>query len=571
MDPRASDPSLQKTSPTQDPAAVSQLTTEVSAQASMLAAHHQQLQRLTSLTEELSKTLQALCNIAAPPTPTPPPAALSQSASQSMTSPRLSFPEKYDGTPNKCKGFLLQCTIFMDQQPHLYPTDDSRVPFVCSLLTGRALDWATAVWEGGNMAFPSFRNFMRQFREVFEHAVDGKEVGEQLLALRQGSSTAADFALTFRTLAAQTGWANDPLKLLFRKGLTTDLQSELACRDEGRTLEQFIELTIRIDNLMRSRRPLRRSATPPSAVTWRTTPEPEPMQVGMTHLTSEERERRRRENLCLYCGLPGHMRISCPTRPTSRGSSLVSANSSILSTLEVPVTIMFENSQFDSLALIDSGAAGNFIDINFAKAHSLPLIPCESGVAVAALDGRPLGTGHIKFTTKDITMRTGSLHTESIRLFAIESPQKPIILGLPWLERHNPCISWSTRQIVQWSETCHKHCLLLHSHSPISPKSLLKESPVIQGLPIEYHDLCEAFSRSKASQLPPHRPSDCAIDLLSGAVPTRGRIFPLTQQESEVMKAYIEEELSKGFIRLSTSPASAGFFFVKKKDGGLRP
>ncbi len=268
MDPHASDPLLQKTSPPQDPAAVSQLTTEVSAQASMLAAHHHQLQRLTSLTEELSKTLQALCNIAAPPSPTPPPAALSQSASLSMTSPRLSFPEKYDGTPNKCKGFLLQCTIFMDQQPHLYPTDDSRVPFVCSLLTGRALDWATAVWEGGNMAFPSFRNFMQQFREVFDHAVDGKEAGEQLLALRQGSSTAADYALTFRTLAAQTGWANDPLKLLFRKGLTTDLQSELACRDEGRTLEQFIELTIRIDNLMRSRRPLRRSTAPPSAVTW---------------------------------------------------------------------------------------------------------------------------------------------------------------------------------------------------------------------------------------------------------------------------------------------------------------
>ncbi|XP_077072408.1 gamma-crystallin M2-like [Siphateles boraxobius] len=36
------------------------------------------------------------------------------------------------------------------------------------------------------------------------------------------------------------------------------------------------------------------------------------------------------------------------------------------------------------------------------------------------------------------------------------------------------------------------------------------------------------------------------------------------------MKAYIEEELAKGFIRPSTSPASAGFFFVKK-DGGLRP
>ncbi|XP_053090663.1 uncharacterized protein LOC128318511 [Pangasianodon hypophthalmus] len=37
------------------------------------------------------------------------------------------------------------------------------------------------------------------------------------------------------------------------------------------------------------------------------------------------------------------------------------------------------------------------------------------------------------------------------------------------------------------------------------------------------------------------------------------------------MKAYIEEELAKGFIVPSTSPASAGFFFVKKRDGGLWP
>jgi len=37
------------------------------------------------------------------------------------------------------------------------------------------------------------------------------------------------------------------------------------------------------------------------------------------------------------------------------------------------------------------------------------------------------------------------------------------------------------------------------------------------------------------------------------------------------MKQYIEEELAKGFIRPSTSPATAGLFFVKKKDGGLSP
>lgn len=37
------------------------------------------------------------------------------------------------------------------------------------------------------------------------------------------------------------------------------------------------------------------------------------------------------------------------------------------------------------------------------------------------------------------------------------------------------------------------------------------------------------------------------------------------------MDLYIEESLAAGIIRPSTSPAGAGFFFVGKKDGGLRP
>ncbi|XDV24073.1 hypothetical protein PO909_028351 [Leuciscus waleckii] len=97
------------------------------------------------------------------------------------------------------------------------------------------------------------------------------------------------------------------------------------------------------------------------------------------------------------------------------------------------------------------------------------------------------------------------------------------------------------------------------------------ENPDLQQIPVEYHDLALAFSESKATQLPPHRACDCAIDLIPGAVPPRGRIFPLSQPESDAMKAYIKEQLSRGFIRPSTSPASAGFFFVKKKDGSLRP
>lgn len=37
------------------------------------------------------------------------------------------------------------------------------------------------------------------------------------------------------------------------------------------------------------------------------------------------------------------------------------------------------------------------------------------------------------------------------------------------------------------------------------------------------------------------------------------------------MEEYITEALAQGYIKLSTSPASAGFFFVEKKEGGLSP
>ncbi len=387
-----------------------------------------------------------------------------------------------------------------------------------------------------------------------------------MLALRQGKDTASDYSLTFRTLAAQTGWENGPLKLLYRKGLSTELQTELACRDEGKTLEQFIELAIRLDNLLRSRRPSRQFPLQTSAFAG--APESEPMQVGVTHLSSEERERRVRNHLCLYCGLSGHLRATCPTRPSIKDTTVVCATPN---TLNIPISLTNDYVMVETTALIDSGAAGNFIDINFANLHKLSLLPCESRLAVAALDGRPLGTGRMKFITQDLILKVGSLHIESIRFFAIDSPQNPVILGLPWLEKHNPRISWTSKQIQQWSDHCHKECMQLkpHATTPESPSS--SEITAMSDLPAEYQDLSEAFSKSRASQLPPHRSSDCAIDLLPGATPTRGRVFPLSQPESEAMKAYIDEELAKGFIRPSTSPASAGFFFVKKRDGGLRP
>ncbi len=52
---------------------------------------------------------------------------------------------------------------------------------------------------------------------------------------------------------------------------------------------------------------------------------------------------------------------------------------------------------------------------------------------------------------------------------------------------------------------------------------------------------------------------------------SHGRIYPLSLPEQKAMKEFIEEALQQGYICPSTSPAASSFFFMAKKDGGLRP
>lgn len=72
----------------------------------------------------------------------------------------------------------------------------------------------------------------------------------------------------------------------------------------------------------------------------------------------------------------------------------------------------------------------------------------------------------------------------------------------------------------------------------------------VSNLPTEYSDLMEAFSKTKASQLPPHRPSDCAIELLSGTTPPRGWIFGRIWTWSQSYEGIQWWRTGKGWILL---------------------
>ena len=216
---------------------------------------------------------------------------------------------------------------------------------------------------------------------------------------------------------------------------------------------------------------------------------------------------------------------------------------------------------------IDSGADACIIDEELAHQLGLGRVPLPQPVPARALDGHILG--NVTHQTSPVHLLLSGNHHETIQFHILSSLRLPLILGYPWLRLHNPHIDWVTGAIREWSPSCHLRCLQQASLPRHSPS--LSSSPDLSRVPPEYHDFCLVFSKAKATSLPPHRPYDCAIDLLPGTSPPKGRLYSLSEPERKAMETYINDSLAAGLIRPSSSPAGAGFFFVEKKDKTLRP
>ncbi len=218
----------------------------------------------------------------------------------------MAKPAPYSGLVEECNGFILQCSLALEMQPHLYTTEKAKIAFIISLLTGRALQWAETIWTQAGTVTRSLDNFVAHFREVFGTPAGGSSAGEQLYNLRQGNMSINDYALKFRTLAAASEWNERSLLTTYRQELESRLH--LAAFDNTIGLERFIQLSIRVANHMHScmedqqaqpglmpllRRP--ENISPPE-------PAHEPMQIDNTRLTLMERHRRLSQGLCLYWG-----------------------------------------------------------------------------------------------------------------------------------------------------------------------------------------------------------------------------------------------------------------------------
>lgn len=177
----------------------------LSQQEKLMTSHSHLLGEMMSSIRQLSERL---------PVPSPSPDRPSP-----FTEPRLPPPKPFAGDPCSCQGFLTQCSLTFELQPSSFPTDRSKIAYIITLLSDKALSWDSAVWQSQDACCASYEDFVKEFKRVFDHPLSGREASKSLLSLRQGSRSTADFAIEFTTISARSGWNDEALRVsFFRQG-----------------------------------------------------------------------------------------------------------------------------------------------------------------------------------------------------------------------------------------------------------------------------------------------------------------------------------------------------------------
>lgn len=270
------------------------------------------------------------------PVPAPDPNIPSQVAQSSVSidrEPKVGNPERFNGDHTQVRAFLSSCRIQFALQPRTFATEGAKVGYVITHLTGRARLWGAAEFDRQTPACASFNAFAEEMEKVFDLGSSSAEASQELMSIRQGNRTVADYSIDFRTLARRSTWNMAAQTDAFLHSLAGYIKDELVSHEPPKTLDEAIALAVRIDRRIQTRRrergqprqsatSIRRDATslPPPANPQNQFDQTEPMEIGRTSLSPEERQRRLTAQLCLYCGGENHRVSNCPAKARAHRS-----------------------------------------------------------------------------------------------------------------------------------------------------------------------------------------------------------------------------------------------------------
>ena len=265
--------------------------------------------------------------------------------------PKVSQPEYFYGHRNKLSSFITQITMVIALQPSRFTTELSKILYAGSFLRETAFLWfqphVTATPASDFMG--SFDLFCEELRKTFGDPDEEASAERHLYVLRQKGS-AASYIAEFMRHAVLVKWNDQAMAAQFYRGLKDIIKDELARVGRPKDLRELQQAVVRIDTRLferqvekgdlstrtdynRNQYPNQRTSFTKTQTTFQrpssgyqattvTRPAehlragfPSSKPNGFTRrgkLNPAEYQRRKDNNLCLYCGEKGHLVLQCP-------------------------------------------------------------------------------------------------------------------------------------------------------------------------------------------------------------------------------------------------------------------
>lgn len=132
----------------------------------------------------------------------------------------------------------------------------------------------------------------------------------------------------------------------------------------------------------------------------------------------------------------------------------------------VPITLRGKHRSKEVTAMIDSGASTLFINKRFVKEHNVTTRKLKDSIPVYNIDGTPNQAGHITHVAV-LGMRIGEHNKQAVFTVTDIGPED-VIIGIDWLQKHNPSIDWYEGLVVM--DGCPDECHI----KPVREKSNTK-------------------------------------------------------------------------------------------------
>ena len=93
----------------------------------------------------------------------------------------------------------------------------------------------------------------------------------------------------------------------------------------------------------------------------------------------------------------------------------------------------------------------------------------------------------------------------------------------------------------------------------VSDENILR----MENVPLHYQKFEKVFGTEMQSEFPEHGPQNIAINLIPDAQLPGAKLYPMSQDELQLLREYIDEMLANGKIQLGSGALGCPVFFVK--------